>query len=51
MLTALILTKNEEKNLERCIESLKFCDEIVLIDDESDDSTTKIAKKLGVKLL
>ena len=51
MLTALILTKNEEKNIERCIESLKFCDEIVLIDDESDDSTTKIAKKLGVKLL
>lgn len=51
MLTAIILTKNEEKNIERCIESLGFCDEIVVIDDESTDNTIKIAKKLNVKIL
>ena len=51
MLTAIILTKNEEKNIKRCIESLGFCDEIVVIDDESIDDTVKIAKKLGAKVI
>src|SRR3989344_191381 len=51
MLTAIILAKNEEKNIERCIESLSFCDEIVVVDDQSVDNTVKIAKKLNVKIL
>lgn len=51
MLTAVVLTKNEEKNIEKCILSLKFCDEILVVDDESTDNTVKIAKKLGAKIL
>ncbi|MBI5358329.1 glycosyltransferase family 2 protein [Candidatus Amesbacteria bacterium] len=51
MLTAIILTKNEEKNIEKCIESLRFCDEIVVVDDGSVDNTVKIAKKLGVRVV
>lgn len=51
MLTAIILTKNEEKNIEKCILSLKFCDEIVVVDDESTDDTVKIAKSLRAKIL
>lgn len=51
MLTAVVLTKNEEKNVERSILSLKFCDEIVIVDDESTDNTVKIAQNLGAKIL
>ncbi len=47
MLSAVILAQNEEEHIEQCITSLKFCDEIILIDDNSTDNTVKIAKKLG----
>lgn len=46
-LSAVILTKNEARNIKDCIEALSFCDEIVVIDDYSDDGTVRIAKKLG----
>jgi len=45
-LTAVVLTKNEEKNIERCLESLDFCDEIIVVDDYSDDKTVEIVHKV-----
>ncbi len=45
LITVIILTKNEEQNIEKCIESVKWCDEIILIDDNSTDKTLQIAKK------
>ncbi len=50
MLTAVVLTKNEEKNIERCIESLVFCDELIIVDDNSNDSSLEIAEKYKVKI-
>lgn len=47
MITAVILAKNEERNIVDCIESLSFCDEIVVVDSDSSDRTTAIAEKLG----
>jgi len=45
MLSAVVLTKNEEKNIERCLRSLDFVDEIVVVDDYSNDDTlNKISK-------
>lgn len=38
-ISAVVLTKNEEKNIERCLKSLDFCDEIIIIDDYSEDGT------------
>ena len=49
-LTGVVLTRNEEKNIRRCLKSLKFCDEIIVIDDESNDKTKEIIKILGVKV-
>ena len=46
-ISAVILTKNEEKNIERVIKSVKFCDQIIIIDDFSNDKTVEIAKNLG----
>ncbi|HLL60174.1 MAG TPA: glycosyltransferase family 2 protein [Candidatus Nitrosocosmicus sp.] len=45
MLSAVILTKDEERNIERCLRSLNFVDEIIIVDDNSTDKTIEIAKK------
>lgn len=48
-ISAVILTKNEEKNIERCFKSLKFVDEIVIIDDYSTDNTKNQILKIKNK--
>ena len=50
MISAVVLTKNEEKNLSNCLESVKWCDEIVIVDDNSTDKTLEIAKKFNAKI-
>lgn len=45
MISAVILTKNEEQNIERCLKSVRWCDETIVIDDNSIDKTVEIAKK------
>ena len=45
MISAIVLAKDEEKNLARCLNSLSWCDEILVIDDYSQDGTLKIAKE------
>lgn len=50
MISAVVLTKNEEKNIRECLESLKWCDEVVIIDDYSEDKTAEIAKSLGARV-
>nr|WP_307990896.1 glycosyltransferase family 2 protein [uncultured Niameybacter sp.] len=48
-LTTIILTKNEELNIERCINSVKKVSKrIVVVDSFSTDRTVEIAKSLGV---
>jgi glycosyltransferase involved in cell wall biosynthesis len=44
-LSAVILAKEEEKNIKKCIEALGFCDEIIVIDDHSQDDTAVIADR------
>lgn len=50
MISAVILTKNEEGNIADCLESLKWCDEIIVIDDNSEDETSELAKKMGASV-
>lgn len=45
MISAIILTKNEEKNIVDCIQSVEWCDEIIVIDDYSIDKTIDIIEK------
>lgn len=50
-ITAIILTKNEELNIERCITSIQnVADRIVVVDSGSTDKTTDIAQRLGVEV-
>ncbi len=47
-LTAVIITYNEEKNIGRCLVSLKkICDEIIVMDSFSTDNTEEICKREG----
>jgi glycosyltransferase involved in cell wall biosynthesis len=50
-LSAVIITHNEEVNLPRCLESVKFADEIVVVDSHSTDRTRDIAQHYGARLV
>ena len=50
-LTIIILTKNEEQNLEKCIASFKgVAQRVVIIDSYSTDNTVELAKSLGAEV-
>lgn len=49
-ISAVVLAKNEEKNIADCIDSVSWCDEILVIDDNSKDKTAEIAKRSGAKV-
>ncbi|HEY6899811.1 MAG TPA: glycosyltransferase family 2 protein [Puia sp.] len=49
-LSVVIITFNEEKNIKRCIDSVKtVADEVIVMDSFSADKTGEIAKELGAK--
>jgi glycosyltransferase involved in cell wall biosynthesis len=50
MISAVVLTHNEEKNIKDCLVSLSWCDEIIVIDDNSTDKTVDIIKKTKANL-
>ncbi|MDQ6708315.1 MAG: glycosyltransferase family 2 protein [Acidobacteriota bacterium] len=50
-ITATIITLNEERNIDRAIESLRCCDEIVVLDSGSSDRTLEVARKLGARVV
>jgi glycosyltransferase involved in cell wall biosynthesis len=45
-LSVVILTKNEEENIERCLKSVSFYDEIIVVDDYSTDNTKNQISKI-----
>ncbi|HEX4770629.1 MAG TPA: glycosyltransferase family 2 protein [Bryobacteraceae bacterium] len=49
-ISATIITYNEERNVARVIESLRCCDEILVLDSGSNDRTVEIATKLGARV-
>jgi len=50
MYSAVILTLNEEVALPACLSSLRGCDDIVVLDSGSTDSTVAIAKAAGARV-
>jgi len=45
-ISATIVTLNEEENIRDCLETLTWCDEIIIVDSYSDDATVEIAKNI-----
>lgn len=51
-IAAIILTKNEEKHIVRCLESLKgICDDVVVVDCYSEDKTEELAMTHGARVV
>jgi glycosyltransferase involved in cell wall biosynthesis len=51
-LSVVVITLNEEKNLKRCLDSIKnVADEILVVDSLSTDNTVKIAEECGAKII
>jgi glycosyltransferase involved in cell wall biosynthesis len=51
MLSAVIITKNEEHNIGRCLKSLGWADEIVVVDSGSTDRTMDVARGYGARVI
>ncbi len=45
--SAIVLTRNEEKHIERCLGSLAWADEILVVDAESTDATERLCTSAG----
>jgi glycosyltransferase involved in cell wall biosynthesis len=50
-ISAAIITYNEERNIPRALESLRCCDEVVVVDSGSTDRTVDLATKLGARVI
>jgi len=51
-LSVVILTKNEERNIAACLDSVQgWADEILLVDDKSTDRTIEIARKFTDRII
>jgi glycosyltransferase involved in cell wall biosynthesis len=47
---AVVLTLNEETEIERCLASLAWCDDLVVVDSGSTDATCELARGMGARL-
>ena len=51
-ISAVIITKNEARNIERCLLSLRdIADEVIVVDSSSTDGTQDIARNLGARVV
>jgi glycosyltransferase involved in cell wall biosynthesis len=49
-LSAIVITRNEAANIGECLDSLAFCDERIVVDCGSTDSTVDIAREKGARV-
>jgi glycosyltransferase involved in cell wall biosynthesis len=50
-ISVVVLAKNEAAGIRRCLESLNWCDEVVVVDDDSTDDTAQLALNHGARVV
>ena len=50
-MSLVVITLNEEANIERCLKSVPFAAEIIVVDSFSTDRTVEIAQKCGARVI
>jgi glycosyltransferase involved in cell wall biosynthesis len=50
MISIIILTRNEEMDLPGCLDSIRWCNDVHVVDSGSSDKTIDIARKFGAKI-
>jgi len=48
--SVVVITKNEEASIERCLRSVDWADEVIVLDSGSTDRTVEISQKLGARV-
>lgn len=51
LLSAIIITKNEQDRIDACLEALSFCDEQIIVDNASSDDTRLEARRQGARVI
>lgn len=49
-LSVIVITKNEARNIEACLQSVLFADQLLVLDSGSSDETVAIAQRLGAEV-
>ena len=49
-LSVVVITKNEASNMAACLDSVRFADEVIVLDNASSDATRTIATQLGAQV-
>jgi len=49
-ISVIVLTYNEEQNIGRCLDSVAWCDDVVVLDSQSTDATRDIAREHGARV-
>ncbi len=50
-ISAVLITRNAAAQLEPCLRSLTFCDEIIIVDSGSEDGTAALAQRFGARVI
>lgn len=50
-LSTVVITRNEAKRIQRCLESIRWVPEIIIVDDQSSDETVAICKRYTDKVI
>ncbi len=49
-ISVILITKNEAANIQACLQSVSFANEIIVVDSQSSDKTVEIAQQMGAKV-